>query len=220
MTGGPEPDRLAVLVHEARSPVAALSAIAEAFADTERNRPARPELARLAIAACRGLERVVLDVVVTSVRYEEVDPGALVRDAALAAALGGARVEARVAPDVPTIDGDPLRLRQALDNLVSNALTHSGSDEPVIVSADASGPPGARVVLLSVADLGVGVAADDQERILEPGVRLAADRPGFGLGLALVRAVAEAHGGSLSLASSPGAGATFTIVLPATRLSS
>lgn len=210
MTPGMHSDRMAVLVHEVRSPVAALAAIAETFADANLGSPVRRELARLAIAACRGIERVVADAAVASVRIEKVDAGALVRAAAASAALSGARMEARVAHDLPLVDGDPVRLRQALDNLVSNALTHSGSQAEVIMTATSEGGD----VLLAVTDTGAGVPAAEQARIFTAGVRLDSGRPGSGLGLAVARAIAEAHGGTLTVTSEAGSGATFTIALP------
>ena len=210
MSSADDTQRLAVLVHEVRSPVAALSAIAAAFADESLESSGRLELARLVISACRGIERVVLDAATASVRLERVDVGALVRQVAAAASLVGTRVEPSVAADLPRITADPLRLRQALDNLVANALTHAGSDGVVSVSATPSG----RYVLLSVSDSGFGVPLMEQERIFEAGVRLNPDRAGSGLGLAIARAIAEAHGGKLTLTSIPDKGATFTIALP------
>jgi two-component system sensor histidine kinase BaeS len=210
MTPATGADRLAVLVHEVRSPVAALSAIAEAFADEELERPARLELLRLAIAACSGIERVVLDAALASVHLERVNVGALVRQVVATATLAGARVRTEVAPDLPRIMADPLRLRQALDNLMTNALTHAGSGGDVVVSGGLS----ETLVLVSVSDSGAGVPLIDQERIFEAGVRLDAGRAGSGLGLVIARAIAEAHGGRLTVRSTPGEGATFTIALP------
>lgn len=210
MSSADDTQRLAVLVHEVRSPVAALSAIASAFADERLESPGRLELARLAISACRGIARVVLDAATASVRFEPLDVGALVRQVAAAASLVGTRVEPSVAADLPRITADPLRLRQALDNLVANALTHAGSDGVVSVSATSSGT----YVLLSVSDSGSGVPLMEQERIFEAGVRLNPDRAGSGLGLAIARAIAEAHGGKLTLTSIPDEGSTFTIAVP------
>jgi signal transduction histidine kinase len=201
---------LAVLVHEVRSPVAALSAIAETFADSSLDRDARHELERLAIAACRGIERIVLGATITSVRLERLEVGDIVGQAVSAAALRCARIESRIAEDIPPIEGDPLRLRQALDNLVSNALTHAGSDGAVVVSADSS----TTAVLLSVTDTGAGIPLAEQRRIFEKGVRLDEAASGSGLGLAIARAIAEAHGGTLTVTSAPGHGATFTIAIP------
>jgi two-component system sensor histidine kinase BaeS len=211
VTPAEETPRLAVLVHEVRSPVAALSAIAETFGDEGLERPARLELARLVIAACRGIERVVIDAAVASIDLEQVDVATLVREAAATAALVGGRVETEISLDLPSITADPLRLRQALDNLIANALTHAGPDPKVVVRASAS----VASVRLSVQDFGVGVPYADQGRIFESGVRLDADRKGSsGLGLAIARAIAGAHGGELTLQSTPGEGATFTVVLP------
>jgi signal transduction histidine kinase len=202
--------RLALLVHEVRSPVAALAALAEAWRDERLDRESRRSLARLAIAACRGIERVVADAAVASVRLEEVDLGELVAETAGAARLDGALVEAAVEPGLPTLQADPVRIRQALDNLVANALTHGPSAEPVVV--------GVRVehgkLLLSVADAGAGVPLDEQSRIFDPGVRLDVSRPGSGLGLAVVRAIAEAHGAEVRLDSAPGQGSTFILAFP------
>ena len=211
MTDRIDPERLAVLVHEVRSPVAALQAIAATIAEGAGDDPALRELARLAIAACSAIERIVLDASLTSIHPAKVDPGRLVREAAAAAAVGGARVEARVTSGLPPVSGDAQRLRQALDNLVSNAVVHAGSDGVIVVTA--SPRPGE--VLISVTDRGIGIPVAEQERILETGVRLDSSRPGSGLGLAIARAIVDAHGGRLLVESAPGEGATFTIALPA-----
>lgn len=202
-------DRLAVLAHELRSPVAALAAIAVAFRHSDPAQQRR--LLELARAASRNVELLVLDASVASVRPRPLDPGGIVRDAAEAAALGGAPVRADVAVGLPLVDGDPERLRQALDNLVGNAVAHSPEGAEVVVTARAE--PGR--VLLAVTDRGEGIPPEGLARVFEPGVRLTSERPGSGLGLAIVRAIAVAHGGSVEVASAPGQGTTFTLVLPA-----
>jgi two-component system sensor histidine kinase BaeS len=210
VTSAGNSQRLVVLVHEVRSPAAALSAIAETFADEGLESRARLELSRLAIAACLGIQRIVIDAAVASVHLVAVDTGALVHQVVATARISGERVVSEVALDLPLISADPVRLRQALDNLVANALKHAGSDGDVLVSARSSDG----IVLLSVSDYGAGVPIVDQERIFDAGVRLDAGRAGSGLGLSIARAIAEAHGGQLTLSSTPGAGATFTIALP------
>lgn len=210
MSARSDSDRLAFLVHEVRSPVAALSAIAEALAGDDLDERTRRELAGLALAACRGIERVVGDAAVGSIRPEEVDIGGLVRESVSAAELGGASVRSVISSDVPRIAADPIRLRQALDNLVANAVAHSPPGGEVVVSARR----GAGEVVVSVTDEGGGIPLEEQERIFDPGVRLDLDRPGSGLGLTVARAIAEAHGGALTVESAPGKGATFTLALP------
>jgi signal transduction histidine kinase len=206
-------DRLTLLVHEVRSLVAAIAAIAEAASQDRLDEGSVRELLRLVVAACRGIERVVGEAALGSVRLEDVDVGQLVADAVASAALGGTRIRAVIAPDLGRIGADPIRLRQALDNLIVNAATHAGSDAEVVVHAGAEHDS----VRLSVSDRGRGIALEDQSRIFEFGVRLDTGRPGSGLGLSVVRAIAEAHGGTLSVESTPGRGATFTIALPVGR---
>jgi signal transduction histidine kinase len=204
--------RLAVLVHEVRSPVAALSAIAETIADPELDASGRVELVRLAVSAGESVQRIVTDIAVASIRFEEIAPGGLVRDAAAAAVLRGDRVEVDIAAELPLIRGDPQRLRQALDNLIANAVVHSGSDDAVVVRGVADD-----ALRISVSDAGVGIAPDEQGRIFDVGVWLGTDSGGSGLGLALTRAIVEGHGGALAVTSTPGDGASFTIVLPLGR---
>lgn len=201
-------ERLALLAHEVRSPVAALVAIASAYpgaAPVERRR-----LLELARAAGGGIERLLLEASVASVRLAAVDPGELARAAAETAALAGLRVRAAVGDDVPPIRGDPLRLRQALDNLIANAAGHSPRGSEILVGARRDGER----VLLSVSDTGEGMPSWELGRVFEPGVRLTTRRPGSGLGLAVVAEIARAHGGSVEVESEPGRGATFTIALP------
>jgi signal transduction histidine kinase len=203
-------ERLAVVVHEVRSPVAALVAIAEAFAAGGLDGDERRELATLASSACHGIARLAGDAALASVRLERVDPERLVREAARAASLRGARVRVLIEPGLPVLAADPLRLRQALDNLLANAVAFAPAESQVTVAAST----GDGRVRLSVSDRGPGIAPADQERIFAPGVRLEARSPGSGLGLWIARAIAQAHGGTLTVESAPGGGATFTLDLP------
>lgn len=202
-------ERLAVLVHEVRSPVAALSAIAESLAGAELDSGVRRDLVHLAILACRGVERVVTDAAVASIRLEPVDAVTLVEDVVNSAVLRGGRVEL-AASSVPIVRGDPSRLRQAVGNLVENAVVHGGTDGVVVVGVRAD-----NALRISVTDTGPGVAQDQLERIFDVGVRLDPDATsGSGLGLAVARAIVDAHGGTLTVTSSAGVGTTFTVALP------
>ena len=206
-------ERLALLVHEVRSPVAALAAILQAFDDHRPDRESLRQLVRLALAASRSVRRIVEEAALGPLRLAPVDVAEVARDAVAAAVLEGGPVRLSVdeGRSSSRITGDAVRLRQALDNLIRNALVHSGSETDVGVSVGRDG----RTVLLSVADLGRGIPEADLERILEPGVELDPSRGGSGLGLSVVRAIAEAHGGFLKVVSSPNRGATFTLALPA-----
>jgi signal transduction histidine kinase len=108
---------------------------------------------------------------------------------------------------------DSLRIEQVLTNLVSNAIKYSPDGGAVRVSLSHSGSS----AVLSVSDSGVGIAAADLPYIFEPFRRSGASRhqvPGAGLGLFVVRRIAEAHGGKVEVESKPGVGTTFRVQLP------
>ena len=204
-------ERLAILVHELRSPVAALAAVAETAADSSREPDSLPVLVRLAVAACRAIERIVMDVAIASVHLEPVDVSALIRDAVAVHVVRSSDVI--LAADAGlVVDGDPLRLRQVVDNLIANALAYGESDVTVRASRANDG-----AVEIAVSDAGPGIPPGELERIFDAGVRLADDKPGSGLGLTLARALVEAHGGSLVARPAASMGATFIIALPAAR---
>jgi len=113
------------------------------------------------------------------------------------------------------VDGSSDDLHRLVLNLVENALIHTPSGTPVVVSVRRS----AETVRLEVADRGPGVPAELRERIFERFARRPGDeaaRAGSGLGLAIVRAVAEAHGGGVDARPAEGGGALFVVTLPAT----
>jgi signal transduction histidine kinase len=146
----------------------------------------------------------------------EVDLSALVRETvarfAAATAERGVHVELDVEPGL-AVRGDARLLRLVPFNLLDNALKHAPAGSPIAVAARREGP----LVLLRVADRGPGVPAADRERIFERYVRLSASSADVGVGgvgLAVVRWVAEAHGGAAKLAAGD-AGATFEVRLPA-----
>ena len=210
MTGAREREQLALVVHEVRSPVAALAAIVAAARTGSINDGSLQRLVELSLAACRSIDRILGDAALGSVQLEWIDVVDVVRDAAASARLGGARVRAEAEQGVPHVSGDPVRLRQAFDNLLDNAVCVSEPEGEIVIGVRTT----EREVIVSVADAGAGIAEADQERIFEPGVRLDSSSKGSGLGLAIVRAVAEAHGGTAAVESSPGHGATFSITLP------
>lgn len=209
MSSNLDTDRLAVLVHEVRSPVAALSAIAGTLADGELGTEARHELVRLSTLACGAIERIVADAAVASIHREKVDAVALVNDVVSAAGVRGVRIAFAAPKDAPAVDADPARVRQALDNLVTNAVVHGGPGVEIAVALRADD-----ALRIDVSDSGPGIAEDELERIFDTGVRLDPERPGTGIGLALARSIAEGHGGTLTVESRLGHGTVFTLSLP------
>ena len=114
-----------------------------------------------------------------------------------------------------TLDADPLRLRQAVGNLVSNALRHTSRGGRVTVGVRTEGGD----AVVQVADTGEGIAPDHLPHVFDRFWRAdesrTRDTGGSGLGLAICRQLVEAHGGSVTAASTLGQGSTFTIRLPA-----
>jgi two-component system phosphate regulon sensor histidine kinase PhoR len=129
-------------------------------------------------------------------------------------AQGGFKVEVAVAPDLPDVMIDAAAVGQALSNLIDNAIKYSGERKVLRVSATLADG----MLALAVADEGIGIAAAEHARIFEKFYRVGRSdtqgRRGSGVGLALVRHVAEAHGGRVMVDSRPGAGSRFTMLLP------
>jgi two-component system OmpR family sensor kinase len=111
--------------------------------------------------------------------------------------------------------GDEVRIHQVVANLLANARTHTPAGTPITVTVGSTESG----IEITVADKGPGLSADDQKKIFERFYRTDASRvrtgsDGSGLGLSIVDAVMRAHGGSVSVESTPGNGAVFTLLLP------
>ena len=219
-------DFVSLVSHELRTPMAAV--IGSAATLRSRWRTLTPEqresflalieeeTARLAALIGDVLDTSRLDAGTFTYTFGDVDVEELVREAAAVADLGQEEIAVRteVETPLPPVHGDRERLRQLLLNLVTNAVKYTVPGDEVTLRASAD--DGA--VAVSVRDNGPGIAPEDQRLIFEKFGRVptaAGSKPGAGLGLFIARSIAEAHGGSLDVASEAGAGATFTVRLPA-----
>lgn len=187
-------ERLRLVAHELRSPVAALAALAEGARSTDDPATLRRMLA-LGIAAARDVERIVADPEFVSLQLADVDLAAL----AATFAAPSVSVEADAAA---LVRGDPTRLRQVLANLVANALRHGR--QAVVEVHDEDG-----AVVVTVTDDGPGFPPG-----VDPFARGASTAGSTGYGLWLARAIAEAHGGTLELSHAPAGGARLRLSLP------
>jgi two-component system phosphate regulon sensor histidine kinase PhoR len=222
---------VAAVSHELRTPLAAIRSAGQNLADGVVSDP--EQVRRYGVMVDREGERLTALVEQTlelsgmlargrSVRLEEVDPAHLVGEV-----LSEVRPREPVEVDVPSglgpVVADGVALRSALRNLVDNALKH-GEGQSVAVHARMAGMAGgARELQLVVEDGGPGVPSGEAEHLFEPFYRGAAARaqgvPGSGLGLSLVRHVAESHGGRVSVGAGPGGrGVAFTLHLPLASL--
>jgi two-component system OmpR family sensor kinase len=208
--------------HELRTPLAAVRAYAELFGRGAANRP--EDLERSMTGITRESERMSLlvDDLLLLARLDEgrplerepVDLAAVVREAVDAARVvePGRPIELSVEPT--TLTGDEDRMRQVLDNLLANARAHTPAGTPVSVELrDDDGH-----ATLTVVDHGPGLTEEQGARVFERFYRVDTSRArssgGVGLGLSIVAAVVEAHGGTAAVRPTPGGGATFVILVP------
>lgn len=219
---------LADLGHELRTPLATMEAYVEAAQDGVVV-PDEDTWTVLAAQTAR-MRRLMEDIAAVS-RAEEhrldlrpvrASPAELVATAVAAArpryADKGVTLHDHVAAGAPDVAVDPQRLGQVLANLLDNALRHTPPGGRVTVTADGVGTQ-ARI---TVADTGEGVVAEHLPHLFERFYRAdtARDRShgGSGIGLAVAHAIVSAHGGRITAHSAgPGAGATFTVTLPAAQ---
>ena len=126
----------------------------------------------------------------------------------------GFKFEEHIAEDIPPVVVDREAIARSLLNLVNNAIKYSSQDRYLAVNLKRSNGS----VKLEVADHGIGIARDEQSKIFEKFYRvcdpLVHNTKGSGLGLCLVRHIAHAHGGEVSVESEPGQGSKFSLVLP------
>jgi signal transduction histidine kinase len=126
----------------------------------------------------------------------------------------GFKVDVDVAPDVPEVPMDADAIGQALANLIDNAIKYSGDRKVLAVEARTADGQ----LALTVRDEGIGIAPEEHGRIFDKFYRVGRSdtqgRRGSGVGLALVRHIAQAHGGSVTVESRPGEGSRFTLWIP------
>jgi len=126
-----------------------------------------------------------------------------------------------IGDDIPLIEADPVRIRQVVSNLVSNAVNYTFPGGHITVGVAMVQEPEPGYCRLWVQDTGIGISPEEQSRIWEQFYR--ADNPlkieagGLGVGLSIVKSLVEAHGGRVWLESVPGEGSTFTVLLPVRR---
>ncbi len=222
---------VASVSHELRAPIAAVRLMAESLErGTIENPERREEYLRVIGQELRRLSSLVENVLDfsridqgrTRYSFEPADLSALVSQTIELMGPYAAQRRVGLAASVPAGQVvhprvDHQALQQALVNLIDNAIKHSASGAEVTIGLEADGGP-AQAVRVFVEDSGPGIPAEDHQRIFEPfyrrGSELRRETQGIGIGLNIVKHVAEAHGGRVVVRSSPGEGSRFTIELP------
>jgi len=221
---------VSLVSHELRTPLSSILGYLELLQDDEETL-SDEQSAYLAVIErnAHRLLRLVGDLLLTAqvdagrfvVSRQPTDVVALVRAAVLTAepAAQAARVRLELrAPERLETDVDPLRVGQAVDNLLANAVKFTPADGTVTVDVREGDLDGRAGVLVTVSDTGIGIPPDELDRLATRFFRAStATRraiPGVGLGLTITAAIAEAHGGALQIASTVGEGSRFTLALP------
>jgi len=216
-------DFVATASHELRSPLTSIKGFVELLGRSDALRPREREFVSVILQSTDRLVDLVndlLDVARLEAGRMEVHPRLfdledVVREVA---ALMGPRVEGKdqrlvldLPPGLPHALADPVRVRQILTNLVSNAHQYTGEGGQITIAADRAGS----LLELSVADSGRGMTREDMDRAFDRFVRRDDGGSGTGLGLAIVKSLVDLQGGTIAVHSQVGEGTTFTVRLPA-----
>ncbi|GAT64519.1 multi-sensor hybrid histidine kinase [Planomonospora sphaerica] len=216
---------VAVVSHELRSPIGAIRGYTEMLLDDPGLAGERRSFAEVIDRRSEHLQRLVDDLLDLArfdagrvgVDLRPVSLSGLVRDAVGDQRPAAAVKRLTVTADAPgrlPVRADPVRLRQVLDNLLSNAVRYTPVGGSVAVTARCEGAE----AVIAVADTGIGIPAEEYPRLFDRFFRASTARragiTGTGLGLAVTKAVVEAHGGTVTAAPGGGGGTVFTVRLP------
>ncbi|MGF0312851.1 MULTISPECIES: sensor histidine kinase [Nocardiaceae] len=219
-------DFVANVSHELKTPVGAMSLLAEALLESADDPDSVRHFGGKVVAESKRLGNMVTELIALSrlqgaeklPDLEVVDVDTVVNEAMDRSKLAAENAGISVTTDHPSgleVLGDQALLVTALANLIQNAIAYSSNGSPVSVSRALRGSQ----VAFAVTDRGIGIAKADQERVFERFFRVDKARSratgGTGLGLAIAKHVAANHNGSISLWSKLGTGSTFTLQIPA-----
>jgi two-component system sensor histidine kinase KdpD len=212
------------ITHELRTPLTAIKASATALVSTDGMSTAdRRELLTIIDEESDRLDRLISH----AVQMVQLDSNEIRMDfnpqfvadliesacKTSASALSGHTLEIRVPEKIPHVRADPVWIERVLCNLLENAAKYSPSEQPITVTAEQREDS----VAISIADRGAGIEPVEQDLIFDKFYRGQSQRyrvSGTGMGLAICRAIVEAHKGTIAVISQPGHGSVFTFTLP------
>lgn len=215
------------VTHELRTPLTNIRAYAETLSEGVLQDPETlRECYNVIVGETQRLSRLVEDILSLSqmeagaarLKMDDVNTARLVRQVVedMQAQADEKRLELvlNMTPKVPTIRGDKERLAVVLTNIVGNAIKYTPEGGKVEVNCTQENSR----LMITVADTGLGISAEEQEKVFEKFYRSTDERiaglPGTGLGLALALEIVRTHGGTITLDSEIGKGSKFTVVLP------
>lgn len=213
---------LADVTHELRTPLTVIQGNLEGLMDGVYP----PDKAHLEpiLEETRVLSRLIDDLRTLALtergalvlQKEQIDLGVLVGETVSSfrpqADAAGIALGTEVAPDLPPLLVDPARMREVLDNIISNALRYTPRGGQIRVKCSVENASDKRVVV-SISDSGAGIAPEDLPRIFDRFYKTR-DSRGTGLGLAIAKNLVQAHGGEIFARSEPGQGTTIEVTLP------
>lgn len=219
-------ERLAATVsHELRNPLTAIIGHADLALDDPGLTPKVRDQLEVIAGAGERMQKLISEILANSrgVFREQNAPSVADATRIIASSLESFRPAAasrRVSvvddlPETAAVVGDAFRLRQAFDNILSNAIKYTPAGGSILISGELTPDD----VILRFADTGIGIQPSDLARVFDPYFRAQSVResstPGTGLGMGIIRSIIEDEGGSLLIESELGAGTTVTVVLPA-----
>jgi signal transduction histidine kinase len=231
-----ERELLGDISHELRTPLARMRVVLDLASDADADAGRARRYVREIATDLSELEQLIDDIIASSrldpdaphwaearpplrprpITTRELVDAVTVR---FAERWPGRVLTCRGASDDLVIDGDPIWLRRALDNLVDNARKYSPDHAAIAIEVGEAELRSARGIRIEVIDRGAGIARDDWPRVFTPFFRADRSRTrttgGVGLGLVLARRIVEAHGGAIAFDSEPDVGSRFWFVLPA-----
>ena len=212
------------VTHELRTPLTAIKAsVTSLLTQSELSEAQRRELFSIINEESDHLNRLIEE----AIEMARLDAGEIeleiephpIREVVEAAiedsknALANHSVEVRLPEGLPLVPMDPVRIREVLTQLLDNAVKYSPAGSPIVISSEVSG----RFLVTSVADRGAGIDGFEQALIFDKFYRGREHRyrvQGTGMGLAICKAIVEAHGGSMGVTSQVGSGSVFYFNLP------
>ncbi len=221
-------DFIATMTHELRSPLTSIKAALEIMSREAPEDQGARGILNTAIRNTERLNSIITDILDFSklqsgklvFHQEDNAAGDIAKEAAEAmkawASSKGLTIAVRTAPELPRIYADRRRTVQVLINLISNAIKFTPQGGTITVAADAGRDALANFVFFSVTDTGCGIKKEDQGKIFEKFVQVAAGEKvgGTGLGLAITKAMVVMQGGRITVESEYGRGATFRVGMP------